>query len=369
MGVVVKVSLVTCAILASATAAAFAQDNNEAESVVDAVGQSSVDKDRVVGLSIGVAKGDQILCVRGFGLASVELNVPATADTVYRIGSITKEFTSAAILLLVEGGRISLDDPLTKFLPDYPAHGSAVTIRQLLHHTSGVKDFTRLPAYRKEMRNDVTPDEVLGRFQNLPLNFPPGEQYRYCNSGYFLLGLVVERASGKSFREFVEQRLFRKLGLAHTYCDANSRVIPHRAAGYSRWTGVLRNAQYISLKQTVGAGNMSSTVGDLLLWQRGLFTHRVLRTESSRTMRTRGKLSNGKSINYGLGVVVRKLDGHEAVRHGGGIPGFRADVAYYPDSELTIAVLSNTEHANTARISDRIARGLLPKSSKVRAGN
>lgn len=364
MGCVVKVSLFVLAILASSTAALLAQDSGDAASIVDAVGRSSIDNDHVVGLSIGVAQGDAILCVKGFGLASVELNVPATADTVYRIGSITKEFTAAAILLLVEEGRISLDDPLTKFLPDYPQLEGTVTIRQLLHHTSGIRDFTRLPAYRPEMRIDVTPDEVLARFQDLPLNFSPGEEYRYCNSGFFLLGLIVEKASGKPFDDFVQQRLFRKLGLAHTYCDANSRVIPHRAAGYSRWSGVLRNAQYISLKQTVGAGNMSSTVGDLLLWQRGLFSHRLLRNESSRMMMTRGELANGKLINYGLGVVVRKIDGHASFRHGGGIPGFRADVAYYPESEITIAVLANTEHANTARLSDRIARSLFAVSPK-----
>ena len=173
-------------------------------------------------LSIGLAQGDTILCAKGFGLANVELNVPATADTVYRIGSITKEFTAAAILLLVDDGKINLDDPLTRFLPEYPPQEREITIRHLLQHTSGVKDFTRLPAYRKELRIDASQDQVLHRFQHLPLDFEPGEQHRYSNSGYFLLGVVIEKASGKSFSEF---------GLARSDCPS----CPASAPARPRW--------------------------------------------------------------------------------------------------------------------------------------
>jgi len=186
---------------------------------IDSIGQRAVEAEEVVGLSIGLAQGDVILYAKGFGLANVELNVPATADTVYRIGSITKEFTAAAILLLVDDGKISLDDPLTRFLPEYPPQGREITIGHLLQHTSGVKDFTRLPAYRKELRIDASQQQVLDRFQHLPLNFEPGSKHRYSNSGYFLLGVVIEKTSGESYSEFVEERLYGALGLKHTYCD------------------------------------------------------------------------------------------------------------------------------------------------------
>jgi CubicO group peptidase (beta-lactamase class C family) len=341
-----------------------AEDGRKIAHFVESVGKQAVEIDKVVGLSIGVASGDEVLVAEGFGLASVELNVPATANTVYRIGSITKEFTAAAVLILVEDGRIHLDAPLTEYLPDYPIHGCSFTIRQLLQHTSGVPDFTRLPNYRQERPLDVSRDQVLNRFQNLPLEFQPGEKHRYCNSGYFLLGMVVEQASGKSYREFVENRLFRKLGMRQTYCDSSSTIIPQRAAGYSRWGGALRNAPHIGLSQTVGAGNIASTATDLILWQRGLVTHRLLRTESAQLMTTRGKLNNGKSFNYGFGIRIASLDSHKVIRHGGGISGFRSDLAYYPDSGLTIAVVANCDHANAKKISDRIARYILNKHNR-----
>ena len=340
---------------------------NETDDVrvfVESVGGEAVEAGRIVGLSIGVARADEILVAEGFGLASVELDVPATADTVYRIGSITKQFTAAAILLLVEEGKVSLDGSLTTYLPDYPKVGDVVTIRHLLQHTSGVVDFTRLPAYRLERPLEVSQEQVLNRFQNLPLEFRPGDKHRYCNSGYFLLGLVIERASGVSFKEFAEQRLFRKLGMQSTFCDSSRRIIAHRAAGYSRWGGTLRNAAHINLNQTVGAGNLSATVKDLILWQRGLVAHRLLTAGSINSMLARGKLNNGKPFDYGLGIRTGRLDGQKVIRHGGGISGFRSDLAYYPDSEITIAVAANSEHANTRAISDRIARFLIKQNDR-----
>lgn len=336
-----------------------AADQQEVDALVESIGQSVIDQGNVVGLSIGVARDDAVLCTRGFGLANVELNVPASADTVYRIGSITKEFTAAAILLLVQDGELGLDDPLSRHLTDYPKPGNRATIRQLLQHTSGIKDFTRLPNFRRERSLDVTPAEVLQRFQNLPLDFQPAQQFQYCNSGYFLLGLVIEKVSGKSYREFLTERIFEPIGLTNTYCASAPRIIAGRAAGYAVWSGVQRNAQAICMKQTVGAGNLASTVGDLLTWQQALVTARVIGSKSTDLMTNRGKLDNGKSINYGLGVFIRNMNGQKVVRHGGGIVGFRSEVAHYAPSGYTIAVLSNTENTNTTRIADRIARRLI----------
>jgi D-alanyl-D-alanine carboxypeptidase len=341
-----------------------AQDVEDVGEFVESVGKHAIEIDKVVGLSIGVASGDEILVNKGFGLANVELNVPATAHTVYRIGSITKEFTAAAVLLLVEDRDISLDGVLTEYLPGYPKQGDSVTIRQLLQHTSGVPDFTRLPNYRRERPLDVSQDQVLDRFQKLPLEFPPGEKHRYCNSGYFLLGLVVEQASGKSYREFVEQRLFRQLGMRHSYCDTSSMIIPQRAAGYTRWGGKLRNAPHISLSQTIGAGNIAATTTDLILWQRGLVAHRLLRIESAKLMTTRGKLKNGTPFNYGCGLRIQSVAKHKVIQHGGAISGFRSHLAYFPDSELTVAVVANCDHANAKKISDRIARYILSENRK-----
>ncbi len=235
----------------------FAADpTDDFTSFVTEVCRDAVDSGKAVGMSVGVARADTVLFADGFGLANAELNVPATADTVYRIGSVTKEFTAAAVLLLVEDRRIALDAPISEYLLDYPEHARLVTVRHLLQHTSGVKDFTRLPDYRRERPLEVTQPEVLERFQHLPLEFSPGTKHRCCNSGYFLLALIIEKVTGKTYREFLEERLFFKLGLRRTYCDRAARIISDRAAWYTKWGGKLRNASFISLNQTTGAGNL-----------------------------------------------------------------------------------------------------------------
>ncbi len=332
---------------------------------VTGICSDAVESGKTVGLSVGVAQADSILFVDGFGLADAELNVPATTDTVYRIGSVTKEFTAAAILLLVEDGRVDLDAPISEYLRDYPEHAESVTVRHLLQHTSGVKDFTRLPGYRKERPLEVTQSDVLERFQHLPLEFTPGVKHRYCNSGYFLLALIIEKVTGKTYREFLEQRLFLKLGLRQTFCDRAARIIPGRASGYTKWGGRLRNAPFIDLNQTVGAGNLASTVTDLIVWQRDIMKHRLIRSESITAMTSKGRQTDGKPFNYGFGIRPAKLDGKTVFRHGGGISGFRADVAYYPDSDLTIAVLANSDGFNTARLSDQIVRRYFKQTVRV----
>jgi D-alanyl-D-alanine carboxypeptidase len=331
----------------------------ELAAFVESVAGSAIEKDGVVGMSIGVARHDQVLYRGGFGMANAELQVPASADTVYRIGSITKEFTAAGVLLLVQEGKISLDDPLEKFLPEYPVKGREITVRHLLQHTSGIQDFTRLPAYRENIRIDASQDDVLDRFQHLPLEFEPGDKHRYSNSGFFLLGVILEKTAGKPFEDFVQQRLLGPLGLERTYCDHPTRIIPNRASGYTRWDDVLRNAPYVSLDQATGAGNMASTVGDLLAWQQAIAQHCLLNAETTRDMMTRGKLNNGATFDYGMALFLKKQDEHQVIRHGGGILGFRADLAYYPASGYMIAVLANSENAKAARVSNQIARFLL----------
>jgi D-alanyl-D-alanine carboxypeptidase len=342
-------------------------DEADAAAIVESVGTLAVEKDKVAGLTIGVAKGDTVLCVKPFGLANVEHVVVVSDQTVFRIGSITKQFTAAAVLLLVEDGKIKLDDRLTRYMPDYPLPAGNVTVHQLLQHTSGIKDLTRLPTYRRDRQVDASPDEVLGRFRNLPLQFDPGEKHQYCNSGYILLRHVIEKASGESYKDFVQKRQLDVAGLKDTYCDERGRIIPNRAAGYSRWSGKLRNAPHVSLRQSVGAGNMASTARDLLLWQQAIVAGRVLNENSLALMHAKGRLNSGKEFNYGMGVFIRELANRKVIRHGGGISGFRSDLAWYPESGYIIAVVTNSDNAKASQISDRIARRLLaPITQKPR---
>jgi CubicO group peptidase (beta-lactamase class C family) len=283
---------------------------------------------------------------------------------VYRIGSITKQFTAAAILQLAEREKLSLDDQLTKHFPDYVAHEPPVTIRHLLQHTSGMKSFTSLPSYRQLMREDVSHDEIIQRFEDLPFNFEPGERFKYCNSGYYLLGVVVETASKQPYEDYLIGNIFKPLGLQHTYYDRTRRIIPNRARGYRRSKEGYENSPYLSMTQPFAAGALASTVTDLIQWQRGLVNHKLLSATSHETMTTRGVRSNGEAINYGIGLFIRQVNGHKTIGHGGGINGFRSDLTYYPESDYTIVVLANCESAQPGQISKQIAQHLLRAKTK-----
>ena len=332
---------------------------------VDAIAEDAIKSDSTIGLSIAVAEGDELLYSRGHGLANVELESAATAATVYRIGSITKQFTAAAVLLLAEAGKLELDDPLSKHLPDLPIRQQEVTIRNLLQHTSGVKSFTELPSYRGLMQRDVSHDDILARIAGLPLQFEPGEQYRYSNSGFYLLGIVIEKASGRSYEDFLQHHIFTPLEMDHTYYDRGAKIIPGRAQGYTRWGGVLRNARYLSMTQPFAAGALASTAEDLVLWQRALVNHRLLSEESFRQMTTPGALANGKPIEYGLGTLLRKRGGRLTIGHGGGINGFRSSLVYYPETKHTIVVLANSEGSTPDRIARQVAEVLLKRGHTV----
>ncbi len=334
------------------------------EEFVDALAGEAVASGAASGLSVGVARGDEILLAKGYGFADLEHKVPATAETVYRIGSITKEFTAAAILLLAEEGKLGLDDPLTKFLPEYPVQGHEVTLRHLLNHTSGIVSLTNLPSFRPRMREEVTHEEMLERFQDLPFEFAPGEKFSYSNSGYYLLGMVVEAAAEAEYADFLEDRFFRPIGLETTYYDRHARIIPNRARGYAGWKGQFSNSTFVSMSQPFAAGALASTVGDLIRWQRALAKGAVLGAESWKEMVTPGKLNNGKLAPYGCGVFVRREKGRKVIRHGGGIKGFRSELTYYPEEEITIAVLSNTESYPPGRVAGRITQYLFAQAQE-----
>ncbi len=325
------------------------------EAFVDSIATNAVESDSTAGVSITVALGADLVLSKGYGLADLEWEVPATAQTIYRIGSISKQFTAAAILLLVEDGSVGIDDPLTDYLPDYPMQGHTVTIRHLLQHTSGIQSFTDLPSYRRQMRIDVSHQDILDRFKDKPFHFAPGEKYRYCNSGFYLLGMVVEKASGSSFETFLRRRIFSPLELKHTSYDHHGRVIRNRARGYSRWLGVFVNARYLSMTQPFAAGALVSSAEDLVKWQRALVDAQLLTKDSYRMMTKAGVLADESTINYGLGTVVGTRNGQTAFSHGGGINGFRSDLVYFPEADYTIVVLANCDTARPDQISRKIA--------------
>ena len=279
---------------------------------------------------------------KGYGLADVELAVPIRPEMVFRVGSVTKQFTAACILRLAEEGRISLSDDLTRYLPDFPTGGRRVTIEQLLTHTSGIHNYTEIPArYPKRLREDWTLPELIGFFRNEPFDFEPGTRWHYDNSGYILLGAILEKVTGRSYADVVADWIFTPLGMKDTRYGSEAPIIPGRAAGYQKGAGGIVNAYYVSMTQAFSAGGIVSTVDDLAMWQAALDAGRILTPESRRRMWSPVTLPDGTKTHYGFGWGIWNWKGHPVVEHGGRINGFASANMRLPDDRIYVAVLSN----------------------------
>jgi CubicO group peptidase (beta-lactamase class C family) len=309
-------------------------------------------------MSVAVVRGRDTVVMKGYGFADVENEVPATAQTVYRIGSITKQFTAAAVLQLIEQNKISLDDSLGKHLPTAPSGWRGVSIRQLLNHTSGIPSYTSAgPRWLSRMRLDLPHDSLIGIVANDTMDFAPGSKWRYNNSGYYLLGMLLERVTGRTYAQLVRDQLARPLGLRATmYCDLRP-IIKRRAQGYQVRDDTLVNADPLSMTQPFAAGALCSTVGDLVAWQRALTAGRVVKPASYSAMTTPEGAATAS--HYGFGLVSDTLAGRTRVQHGGGINGFNSELMYIPSDTLTVAVLANTNGPWADRVASNIARAAL----------
>ena len=328
------------------------------ESQADAVVSAAMNERKIPGVSIAVARGGRTLLAKGYGLANVELDVKASTSTVYRIGSVTKQFTAAAIMRLVENGKMALDDPIEKYLPDYPVAGRRITIRHLLTHTSGIKSYTGLgPKFWDNSRLDLSHEKLIGLFKDEPPDFQPGEKYLYNNSGYYLLGVIIEKVTGESYGSHVKKTLFDPLGLSSTvYCD-NEPVVRQRAAGYQVTLGVVQNAAQLSMKPPFSAGALCSSVTDLVAWTSALMNGKVVTRASLDQMITPAKLNDGKPTTYGFGLGVGDGD-KNAISHGGGINGFASYLTYLPESRTIVAVLTNLGGAKPGTIAAELIKKL-----------
>lgn len=350
------------ALVVAVPAIAHAQDAGSALiSRIDSTVTAELARTHTPGASVAVEYHGRLILARGYGLENVEANLRASNETVYRIGSITKQFTATAIMQLVEQGKIGLDDQITKYLPDYPTQGNTVTIRHLLTHTSGIKSYTGLgPKFWNESsRLDLTDDQMMALFKNEPFDFKPGEKYLYNNSAFYLLGVIIEKVTGQPYRKYVAEKIFAPLGLSNTsYCDDRA-IVPHRAAGYDVVSGRVLNAVPLSLNTPGAAGALCSTVLDLVRWQQAFDAARPISAASRDRIRTSGTLNDGKATNYGFGVSVGSFEGHRAYSHSGGINGFASWLARYPDDELTVTVLTNAASGPAVLLGDLVARIVL----------
>jgi CubicO group peptidase (beta-lactamase class C family) len=310
---------------------------------MEQVVQSFVKDNQFMG-AVLVARGDDVLLDKGYGFANLEWSIPDSPKTKFRLGSITKQFTAASILLLEQSGKLNVNDAVKKYMPDAPAAWDNITIFHLLTHTSGIPNFTSFSDYRKLEPFSTTVEELVARFRDKPLDFQPGEKWSYSNSGYVLLGYLLEKLSGESYARFVEDNIFKPLCMVDSGYDSNSAVIPNRASGYTRGQNGMVNAGYIDMTIPLSAGALYSTTEDLLRWEQGLFGGKLLSPASLKKMTTPFK------NDYGFGLGIHAVNGHEEIAHGGGIEGFNTALAYYPDDRLTVVVLGNVEGLATQEI-------------------
>lgn len=340
--VIVLVTLAAIAFIAAPAARQALPAATSLEARADTVVAAAMKEVSIPGVSIAVARRGRTLVAKGYGSANVELEVPATVSTVYRIGSITKQFTAAAVMRLVEAGKITLDDPIEKYLPDFPTSGRRITIHHLLTHTSGIKSYTGLgPKFWDVSRLDYPHDKLLALFKDEPTDFQPGEKFLYNNSGYYLLGMILEKVTGETYGAHMKKTLFEPLGLTSTlYCD-NEPIVKHRAAGYEVKSGIVMNASALSMKPPFSAGALCSSVTDLVAWTSALMDGKVVSRASLDQMTTPATLNDGKPTTYGFGLGISDRDGQKMIAHGGGINGFTSHLAYLPGSGTTVVVLTN----------------------------
>ena len=315
---------------------------------MEQVVQSYVSAKQFMGSAL-VARNGAVVLSKGYGSANLEWDIPNTPTTKFRLGSVTKQFTAASILLLEERGKLSVNDPVRKYIPDAPAAWDKVTIYHLLTHTSGIPSFTGFPEYGPTEALPTTPEKLVARFRDKPLEFQPGEKWNYSNSGYVLLGYLIEKITGESYAKFVRENIFEPLAMKDSGYDSNSAILPHRASGYTPSPTGPQNAGFVHMSIPHAAGALYSTTEDLLRWELGLFGGKLLKPESLVKMTTPFK------DDYAFGLSVHGEGKHKVIEHGGGIEGFNTQLSYYPESKLAVIVLGNLNGGAPGEIATKLA--------------
>jgi CubicO group peptidase (beta-lactamase class C family) len=367
--------------LLGSTVQAQTSDKSLAASI-DKAAAAAVATGESPGLQVAVIKEGKPVLVKGYGSANLEQHVPVSNDSVFRVGSVTKQFTATALLLLAEEGKVSLQDKLSKYYPNFP-RANDITLDEMLHHTSGIYNYTSAPSFAVDGMVHRSTDEMVEYIGKLPKtqDFEPGTDWSYSNSAYFILGGVVEKAAGKPLAEVFKTRLFTPLGMTHSALDDETEIVAGRARGYSGSApGKFTNAPFISMSIPGGAGSIRSTASDLAKWNAALYGGKILKPASLAAMLTPGKLSNGENSGaamakmmaaagapasaqtgkheYGYALFLSEVDGHRKIDHGGGIYGFSASLSEFPDDKTTVVVLSNAigKDVGDSKIAERIER-------------
>jgi CubicO group peptidase (beta-lactamase class C family) len=326
--------------------------------IVDRYVAAQMHEQRIPGLSLAVVRDGKIIKAKGYGYADLEFNAPVTPETKFESGSIGKQFTATAVMMLVEEGKIGLEDKITKYFPDAPARWNDITVRNLLSHESGIKDYTAVV----NLRQDYTEEQLVKLAESLPPDFAPGTQWAYSNTNYVLLGILVHKVTGEFYGDFLHQRIFAPLGMG-TRIISESDIIPNRASGYTLVKGQWKNQDWVSPSlNTTGDGSLLFTTLDLAKWDAALYTTKLLKQSSLDEMWTIQKYTAGpntgkpNSGDYGFGWFMHKMNGHRLIEHGGAWQGFTDSICRYVDDKLTVIVLTNLDSAHSDP--DKIAHGV-----------
>ncbi len=307
---------------------------------------------RIPGASLEILQSNQVVKRAVYGLANLELQVPVKPETVFEIGSLSKQFTAACILLLAQDGRLSVDDKISRFLENTPQSWQNITVRHLLTHTSGIKSYTGLDGF--ELRRHLTQEQFIRTIGAYPLEFQPGSAWKYCNTGYNLLGFIIENISGKDYWEFLSQRILGPLAMNATTNRLPSLIIANRAAGYEQTNHVWINRDY-DLTDVFSAGAILSTAGDLEKWNASLDAGTLLNERTRELMWTPAKLPDGTNTKYGFGWRIDQVQGHRNIGHGGSTSGFSASLQRFPDDHLAVILLTNTDEQIASTLAKHIA--------------
>ncbi len=339
-----------------AAAATPSVSDKEMVARTKAVIEEVMKRPEAVGLSVSVGRGDRVLLEEGAGIADLEFDVRANAQTMFRIGSVTKQYTAAAIMKLVERGKLGLDDDVRKHVPTFEAGERVVTIRQLLNHTSGLPNYTNQPRFMAEFApRDLTHAQLLATVKGVPFDFEPGKGWKYSNTGYYLLGMVIEAVDGRTYARFMQEEFFTPLGLTRTRYGSEREIIRNRAQGYALDpNGVRLNDSLISMNVPGAAGALSASAGDMVRWQIALSGGRAVSADSWRQM-TESAVSAGQGgARYGFGLNIGGTEGRRRISHNGGIQGFNSVLVYLPETGLHVAVVSNSEALPSTAVGEQI---------------
>ncbi len=347
-----SLSILTIFILFLETKAIFSQN---LKAYIEELSKKEIKDENGPGLSLLVAKNGETIYQSSFGKANIELNVNMNTDNIFQIGSMTKQFTAIAILMLEEEGKLSITDSITKYIKDYP-NGHKITIHHLLTHTSGIKDFTKIKTLKDITSKEMSPTMMIDFFKTEAVDFKPGEKFDYNNSGYFLLGHIIELTSGLTYKDFIEQKIFKPLSMIHTSYNSDRNIIMNRAYGYQKKDTTFVNKTVINYSIPFASGALMSNLEDMLKWQNALSKGLLLKKENVNKAFRKYKLNNGEETNYGYGWHIRTINNKVSLEHGGSIFGFKSMAVYIPEEDIYVVGFTNCDCISPTKLIQDIAK-------------